>query len=78
MARKSSAVFYILRIVSEKKRGLMKENRKDHADNMEYRGNSTPSCDSLIVESSCGKSSVRNPSRANSYKETKFLKSSRS
>ena len=56
----------------------MKENRKDHADNMEYRGNSTPTCDSLIVESSCGKSSVRNPSRANSYKETKFLKSSRS
>ena len=42
----------------------MKENRKDHADNMEYRGNSTPTCDSLIVESSCGKSSVRNPSES--------------
>ena len=48
----------------KKKRGVMKENRKDHSDNTEYRGSSTPSCDSLMVEFSCGKSSLRNPSES--------------
>ena len=42
----------------------MKENRKDRAENTEYCGNSTPSCDSSIVEFSCGKGSLRKPSES--------------
>lgn len=40
---------------------------KDHAENTEYFENFTQSCDSLIVEFSCGKRSLINPS------ESKFL-----
>ena len=40
---------------------------KNHAENTEYFENFTPSCDSLIVEFSCGKRSLVNPW------ESKFL-----